>query len=86
MIARSSFDNKYSTKLTHFRNSTNAAAEVHRSHADSDRLLQNEEANVAPKSSVIRPLREAFGASFVFSIVLKLTQDFLTFVSPQILK
>nr|XP_031833208.1 multidrug resistance-associated protein 1-like isoform X3 [Nomia melanderi] len=36
--------------------------------------------------SVLPPLCKAFGATFLFGVVLKFVQDIITFVSPQILK
>ena len=41
---------------------------------------------VAKEASIFRPLCAAFGSYFMFGVVLKVFQDILTFVSPQILK
>lgn len=40
----------------------------------------------AKTASIFRPLCQAFGPYFMFGVVLKLFQDVLTFVSPQILR
>ncbi|XP_014612657.1 PREDICTED: multidrug resistance-associated protein 1 isoform X5 [Polistes canadensis] len=37
-------------------------------------------------SSILPPLCKAFGATFIFGAVLKLVQDIMSFISPQLLK
>lgn len=37
-------------------------------------------------SSILPALCKAFGATFLFGAVLKLIQDIMTFISPQLLK
>lgn len=37
-------------------------------------------------ASILPPICKAFGATFMFGAFLKLIQDIMTFISPQILK
>lgn len=37
-------------------------------------------------ASILPPICKAFGATFMFGAFLKLLQDIMTFISPQILK
>ena len=57
------------------------AATITRSYEEAAAKGQNK----APVN-VVFPLLRAFGSKFLFAVLLKLAQDVLKFVSPQILK